>query len=413
VLRPRIRIVTFVLGVAVVTTAYARQSTGSESAAAVNKVLADAVARGDVPGVVAIATNSRGIIYQGAFGVADVRSRRPMTADTVFRIASMTKPVTSLAVMQLVEQGRLSLDDPAEKYLPQLENLKVFETFDPKTGAYTLRPVKKAPTVRHLLTHTAGFGYNFTSPIVRDFKPRAGESYAAGPLLFEPGEQWLYGTGIDWAGRIVEALTGKNLEAYFRDQIFGPLGMDDTAYNPSDDRQRRLAPVHRRGALGAFEVDPNQPAMSVTQFVGGGGLASTGPDYIRFLQMLLNQGTLNGARIVSTETVATLGRNHIGSVGVRAVKTAMPQRSSDFTFVADGRDKWGIGYMISAAAKPGGRSAGSLSWGGIHNTYFWLDPVRSVAGVILMQYLPFADPEALVLYDAFERGIYAMEEARR
>ena len=379
----------------------------SNTTAAIDKVLADAVARGDIPGVVAMVTDRRGILYQGAFGVADAASRRPMTVDTMFRIASMTKPVTSLAVMQLVEQGRLSLDDPAEKYLPQLANLKAFESFDAKSGAYTVRPAKRAPTVRHLLTHTAGFGYNFTSPIVRDFKPSSGESYAAGPLLFDPGEQWLYSTGIDWGGRIVETLSGKKLETYFRDHVFAPLGMTDTAYNPPDDRRSRLTVVHRRRPDGTFEVDPGQPPMSVAQPSGGGGLASTASDYIRFVQMLLNDGTLNGARIVAPETVATMGRNHIGSVGVRAVKTAMPARSSDFTFVADGRDKWGIGFMITADGKPGRRSAGSLSWGGLYNTYFWIDPSRGIAGVILMQFLPFADSKALAVYDEFERAVYA------
>ena len=388
----------------------ARQSapaSRSNATTAIDKVLADAVARGDVPGVVAMVTDRRGIVYQGAFGVADVSSGRPMAVDTMFRIASMTKPVTSLAVMQLVEQGRLSLDDPAEKYLPQLANLKVFDTFDAKTGAYTLRPAKRPPTVRQLLTHTAGFGYNFTSPIVRDFKPRTGEVYAAGPLLFEPGEQWLYSTGIDWGGRIVESLSGKKLETYFHDHIFMPLGMTETAYNPPDDRRPRLTVVHRRRSDGRFEADPVQPAWFVPQPVGGGGLASTASDYIRFLQMLLNQGALNETRIASAETIATMSRNQIGSVGVRAVKTAMPERSSDFTFVEDGRDKWGIGFMITAKGRQGRRSAGSLSWGGLNNTYFWIDPARGIGGVILMQFLPFADSKALALYDGFEQAVYA------
>ena len=378
----------------------------SNATAAIDKVLADAVARGDIPGVVAMVIDRRGIVYQGAFGVADAASGRPMTVDTIFRIASMTKPVTSLAVMQLVEQGRLNLDDPAEKYLPQLANLKVFDSFDAKTGAYTVRPAKRAPTVRHLLTHTAGFGYNFTSPIVRDFKPRAGEVYAAGPLLFEPGERWLYSTGIDWGGRIVESLSGQKLETYFHDHIFTPLGMTETAYNPPDGRRPRLTLVHRRRADGTFEVDPVQPAWTVSQPVGGGGLASTASDYIRFLQMLLNQGELNGTRILSAESVATMSRNHIGNVGVPAVKTAMPERSSDFTFVDDGRDKFGIGFMITAVGKPGRRSAGSLSWGGLHNTYFWIDPARGIGGVILMQFLPFSDSKALAVYDAFEQAVY-------
>ena len=395
------------LALALVLAADARQSPAPiRTSAAVDKVLADAVARGDVPGVVAMVTDRRGIVYQGAFGMADAGSRRPMRTDTIFRIASMTKPITSLAAMQLVEQGRLSLDDPAEKYLPQLANLQVFDTFDAKTGEYTLRRAKTAPTVRHMLTHTAGLGYNFTSAIVRDFRPRGGDTFAAGPLLFEPGTDWLYSTGIDWAGRIVESLSGKNLETYFRDHIFGPLKMLETSYNQPEDRRGRMALVHRRGTDGSFSAEAVQPAMSVAQFIGGGGLASTAVDYTRFLQMMLNQGTLNGARIVSPETVASMERNHIGSVGVRAVKTAMPERSSDFTFVADGRDKWGIGFMITADGKPGRRSAGTLSWGGINNTYFWIDPSKGIAGVILMQYLPFADSKALAVYDAFERQVY-------
>jgi methyl acetate hydrolase len=406
----RVKFAAVALAIVVAATTHARQPEPARRAAtAIDKVLSGAVARGDVPGVVAMATDRRGILYQEAFGVADAGSGRPLAVDTVFRIASMTKPVTSLAVMQLVEQGRLSLDDPAEKYLPQLANLKVFETFDAKTGEYTLRPAKRSPTVRHMLTHTAGLGYNFTSPILRDFKPRSGETYAAGPLLFDPGERWLYSTGIDWGGRIVEAISGQDLETYFRERIFKPLGMVDTAYNPPEDRQRRMTVVHQRLSDGRFQVDKVQPAMSVARPIGGGGLASTAADYIRFLQMLLNDGSLNGARIVSAETVAVMGRNHVGGVGVRAVKTAMPERSSDFTFVDDGRDKWGIGFMITTEGKPGRRSAGSLSWGGINNTYFWLDPARGIAGVILMQYLPFADSKALAVYDAFEREVYALK----
>jgi len=377
-------------------------------AASIDRVLSDSVKRGDIPGIVAMVVDRRDILYQGAFGIADVGSGRPLAVDAIFRIASMTKPVTTVAAMQLVEQRRVSLDEPAEKYLPDLANLKVFQTFDAQTGAYTLRQATRTPTVRHLLTHTSGLGYNFTSPIVRDFKPRTGEHYPAGPLLFEPGEQWIYGTGVDWAGRLVESLSGENLETYFRKHIFSPLGMADTFYNPPDDRRGRIVVVHRRRDDGRFEADPNQPPMTVTQFIGGGGLASTAADYVRFLQMFLNHGTLNGARILSADTVAEMERNQIGSVGVRALKTAMPERSSDFTFVADGRDKWGLGFLITADGVRGKRSAGSLSWGGINNTYFWIDPTRGIAAVILMQYLPFADSKALAVYDAFERAVYQL-----
>jgi CubicO group peptidase (beta-lactamase class C family) len=377
--------------------------------AAVDAVLADAVARKEIPGVVAIAADRSGVIYHGAFGVADLPSRRPLQRDSIFRIASMTKPVTSVAVMQLVEAGRLGLDDPASTYLPELADVKVFERFDGRTGAYTVRPAKKAVTVRHLLTHTGGFGYNFTSPVVRDFQPRDGEQFPAGPLLFEPGERWLYGSNSTWAGRLVEVLSRQPLEAYFRERIFAPLGMQETFYNVPEDKRARVVTVHRRNADGTFSVEPMQPPFTITRPIGDGGLSSTAADYIRFLQMLLGGGALGGGRVLSRETVALMGQNHIGGLGVPALKSAMPDRSADWTrLVADGRDKWGLGFLITATGRPGLRSAGSLSWGGINNTYFWIDPARGVAGVILMQFLPFADPRALAVYDAFERAVYRL-----
>ena len=196
--------------------------------AVLDEKLAAAVTRGDVPGLVVIAATRDRILYQGAFGKAEVGRERPMTADAIFRIASMTKAITSVAAMQLYEQGRFALDDPAEQHLPELANMMVVESFDQATGAYKVRPAAKKITIRHLFTHTSGLGYGFTSPIVRDFKPRAGEKYVAGPLLFEPGTQWIYGTSVDWLGRMVEKLSGQNLEEYFRDHIFTPLGMTDT-----------------------------------------------------------------------------------------------------------------------------------------------------------------------------------------
>jgi CubicO group peptidase (beta-lactamase class C family) len=337
-----------------------------------------------------------------------------MTTDALFRIASMTKAVTCVAAMQLFEQGRFSLDDPAEKYLPELANLSVFESFDSTTGAYKVRPAATKVTIRQLFTHTSGLGYGFTSPVVRDFKPREGEKYAAGPLLFEPGTQWIYGTSNDWVGRLVESLSGKNLEEYFRERIFVPLRMTDTFYNVPENKQPRLVTVHRRpeGRADAALVEtPNQPPRLLTVFNGGGGLSSTSSDYLRLLRMLLNGGQLDGARILSADTVALMGKNHIGTVGVPAVKTAQPDRSMDFTFINDGRDKWGLGFLITTDHVAGKRSAGSLSWGGIDNTYFWLDPTRGVAGVIMMQFLPFADTKALAVYDTFERAVYQLADA--
>jgi CubicO group peptidase (beta-lactamase class C family) len=318
--------------------------------------------------------------------------------------------------MQLVEQGRLGLDDPAEKYLPELAGVKVFESFDPASGAYRLRAAARPPTVRQLLTHTSGFGYPFTSATLRDFKPRAGETYPfGGPLLFDPGERWHYGTSTDVVGRLVEVLSGQKLEDYFREHIFAPLKMNDTFYDVPEAKGPRLVAQQQRAGEhmdGAVELQDPQPGLTIAAPVGGGGLASTADDYGRFMRMLLNGGTLDGVPVLKPETVALMGQNQIGAVSVPALKSALP-RSADFTFVADGRDKWGLGLLITVDQVPGKRSPGSMSWGGINNTYFWIDPTRGIAGVIMMQYLPFADAKALAVYDAFERGAYQLVKANR
>jgi len=319
-------------------------------------------------------------------------------------------------LMQLVEQGRVGLDDPAAKYLPELKDLKVIESFDPKTGDYKVRPAARPATVRHFLTHTSGLAYPFTSAIWRDFKPRAGEIYPfGGPLLFDPGERWHYSTSTDVVGKLVEAVSGQKLEDYFREHIFIPLKMDDTSYNvPEAKGPRLVAQQQRAGAQmdGAVELQNPQPGLTVAAPVGGGGLASTADDYSRFMRMLLNGGELDGARVLKPETVALMGQNQIGALGVPALKSALA-RSADFTFIADGRDKWGLGFLITADQVPGKRSPGSLSWGGINNTYFWIDPARGIGGVIMMQYLPFADAKALATYDTFERGAYQLANAER
>jgi methyl acetate hydrolase len=386
----------------------------SPEGAALDTSLRGAVERKDVPGVVALITDREHVLYQSAFGVADVATRRPLTSDALFRIASMTKPVTSVALMQLVEQGRIGLDDPAEKYLPELAGLKVIESFDAASGAYQLRPASRPPTVKHFLTHTSGLAYPFTSAIWRDFKPRAGETYPfGGPLLFDPGERWHYSTGIDVAGKLVEVISGQKLEDYFRQHIFAPLKMDDTSYNVPEAKGPRLVAQQQRAGEqmdGAIELQKPQPGLTIAAPIGGGGLASTAADYGRFMRMLLNGGALDGARVLKAETVALMGQNHIGAVLVRALKIALP-RSADFTFIADGRDKWGLGFLITTDQMPGKRSPGSLSWGGINNTFFWIDPARGIGGVIMMQYLPFADAKALGVYDVFERGAYQLVKA--
>jgi methyl acetate hydrolase len=407
--------IAFAAGVAVAAFAGPANAQNSQAQAALDTSLRSAVERKDVPGVVALVTDRKGVLYENAFGVADVATGRPLKMDALFRIASMTKPITTTALMQLVEQGKIGLDDPAEKYLPELKNLKVVESFDAKTGDYKLRPAASAPLVRHFLTHTSGLAYPFTSAIWRDFKPHAGETYPfGGPMLFDPGERWHYSTSIDVVGRLVEVVSGQKLEDYFHDHIFVPLKMTDTSYNvPEAKGPRLVAQQQRDGAKMDGPVVLQIPplvGLTIAEPIGGGGLASTADDYGRFMRMFLNGGELDGVRIIKAETVKLMSQNQIGVVSVPALKTALP-RSVDFTFIADGRDKWGFGFLITADQVPGKRSPGSLSWGGINNTYFWIDPARGIAGVIMMQFLPFADTKALAIYDTFERGVYQLVDA--
>jgi methyl acetate hydrolase len=394
----------------------AQTASPSPAGASIDASLRGAVERKDVPGVVALVTDRDHVLYQGAFGVADVATGRPLAPDALFRIASMTKPITSVALMQLVEQGKIALDDPAEKYLPELKNPQVVESFDAKTGDYKLRPAASRPLVRHFLTHTSGLAYPFTSAIWRDLKPHAGETYPfGGPMLFDPGERWHYSTSIDVVGRLVEVVSGEKLEDYFREHIFVPLKMSDTSYNVPESKGPRLVAQQQRAGDkmdGAVVLQDPQPGLAVATPIGGGGLASTANDYGRFMRMVLNGGELDGARVLKAETIKLMEQNQIGAVSVPALKAALP-RSADFTFIADGRDKWGYGFLITVDQVPGKRSPGSLSWGGINNTYFWIDPARGVAGTIMMQYLPFADAKALAVYDAFERDAYQLVKAER
>jgi methyl acetate hydrolase len=367
----------------------------------------------EVPGVVAMAANEKGVIYEGAFGTRDLAKGPAMTLDTMFRLASMTKAVTSVAAMQLVEQGKLQLDQPIGGILPELSAPQVLAGFD-DSGAPKLRPAKRPITLRHLLTHTAGFGYEIWDPsLIRYVKATGMPSIFTAklaslrlPLVFDPGERWEYGINLDWVGRAIEAVSGLPLEVYFRQHIFAPLAMADTDYVVSPAQQARLVSVHQRQADGSLQPGaPSDPPWREF-WSGGGGLYSTGRDYLVFLQMLLHQGRFNGAQLLRPQTVALMGQNQIGDIHAGILKTAMPERSNDVDFFPGMACKWGLGYMLTPQPGPNGRSAGSLTWAGIFNTYYWLDPQKRIAGVFLTQILPFADPKAVALYGEFESGIY-------
>jgi methyl acetate hydrolase len=383
-----------------------------------DQALRGAVESGSIPGVVAMAATDKGIVYEGAFGRRDRDKGPDITPDTVFWIASMTKAVTATACMQLVEQGKLSLEQPMGKLLPQLAEPKVLEGFD-ASGAPRLRPAKRQVTLRHLLTHTAGFVYSiWDEPMGRYEKvtglPFIGECRTASlnaPLMFDPGERWEYGINIDFVGRAVEAVSDQSLEVYFREHIFGPLGMNDSGFLISSAQKARVATMYNRKEDGSLEATPFEMPQRPEFFMGGGGLFSTPRNYMAFLQMLLREGNFNEARVLKPETVALMRQNHIGDLDVVTLKTVRPDLSRDANFFPGMVQKWGLSFDINTEPGPAGRSAGSLCWAGLFNTYFWLDPTKRVTGTMMTQMLPFADEKVLGLYAQFEKSLYGALKA--
>jgi methyl acetate hydrolase len=384
-----------------------------QSKAQIDQILRQKSEAKEIPGVVAMAANGNEVIYQGAFGKRDLSKTDDMTTDSVFWIASMTKAVTTAGAMQLVEQGKLELDAPIGTLLPDLASPQVLDGFDAK-GEPKLRPAKGAITLRQLMTHTAGFCYNMWNGDIGTYLDKTGlppvttckNDALKTPIATDPGTRWEYGTNIDFVGKAVEAASGKRLDAYLRDHLFAPLGMSDTSFKLTESQRKRLVGMHARGEDGALSSIPFEMEQEPEFHMGGGGLYSTADNYIRFCQMILNKGKGNGNQVLRPETVATMGQNHIGDLNVTKMTTAAPMYTNDVDLYPDMVKKWGLSFLINTAKTPEGRSAGSLAWAGLANTYYWIDPSRNVCGVILMQLLPFADAKCLEAFAGFERGIY-------
>ncbi len=377
-------------------------------------VLDDLIKSGGAPGVVAIAVNEHGPIYQGEAGTKGVGRSELMTPDTIFWYASMTKALVSAGAMQLVEQGRIKLDEPASDILPELAAPQVLEGFE-ADGAPRLRPARRPITPRHLLTHTAGFGYNWENgdilryiekydlPDLIHCKRRSLDQ----PLLADPGDRFVYGISIDWIGQLIEAVSGKSLRDYLRQNLFDPLGMDDTDFIQSAGQKARRATVHEKRPDGAIVPIEHEVEQNPEFFMGGGGLCGSPTDYAAFIQMMLSSGkSKTGQPVLRPETVALMGRNHAGPVHIAGVKSVMPNLANAVDFFPGQRQGWGLSFLINLEPSVQGRSPGSLSWAGLANTYFWIDPTERVGGLIMTQILPFADPAVLAAYNAFERAIY-------
>jgi methyl acetate hydrolase len=380
----------------------------------IDTVLRTPIEAGLIPGVVAVAADYSGVIYEGAFGRRVVDQPELMTLDSVFRIASMTKAITGAAAMQLVEKGRIGLEQPVGDVLPVIKNVQVLEGFD-GDGMPRLRDPKTRITLRHLLTHTSGYGYDIFNPDLARYVQTAGlpsilsrkNDALRVPLLFDPGSRWEYGIGLDLVGKVIEEVTGEDLESYFRRHILDPLGMHDTSFLSRDDMARRLVGTHMRGPDGkpiAISIEPLEEAEFYT---GGAGLFSTAPDYLIFTRMLLAGGIFNGVEVLKPETVELMARNAIGDLNVPMVRSNNPALALEVETFPGQVKKWGLTFLINTQDVDGFRSAGSLTWGGVHNTYFWIDIKKRITAVALMQLLPIGDPHVQETMIAFERTLYA------
>lgn len=376
-----------------------------------NTILSDAVTAGDVPFVVAMSGNSNGVTWSGAAG-----ERIPgvaATEDTVFRIFSMSKAVGSTAAMILIDRGKLIPDTPVEEILPQFSDIKILDGFDGDTPR--LRTPEIKATVRHLATHTSGFVYEFWNGDIPKYMEATGhltilsglKSSLNYPLVFEPGERWDYGIGIDWLGQVVEAVDGRRIDAFCREEILDPLGMLDTNFEVTDSIANRLAAIQARGEDGQFANFEIAPPSNPEFYGMGHALYSTAPDYMRFVRMFLNKGQLDGCRILSEGGVEKMLANHVGELRVGMLKTVAPEVTADAEFFPGFEKTHSLGFMRMEEDVPEMRAAGSQAWAGVLNTHFWFDTARDVAGLIMTQSLPFAEPRFIKVYERFEQAVYA------
>lgn len=384
---------------------------------AIDELLEAGVAGGRAPGVVAAMVDRDGLTYLGSAGERSIGTGVSMTTDTVGAIFSMTKAITGAAAMQLVQQGRIELDAPAGDSCPELSGTpRVLDGFDAE-GQPILRDATSPVTLRNLLTHTSGYVYDIWNQDMGKWYEVSGTAPLSSqrldglktPLSFDPGTQWEYGIGIDWVGIMIERVTGSTLGEYMAEHLFEPLGMVDTGFAHTDEMLARAAAMHVRlpdASMMAIDL----PAPENPEFeMGGGGLHSTMTDYARFMRMILNDGELDGTRVLAAESVAQMASNQMGDLRVRKLKTAAPVLSNDAEMFPDVAKSWGLTFQINESAASTGCPAGTLSWAGLANSYFWIDRTNGIAGCYLSQILPFADQGSIDLFYDFQRAVYAAQ----
>jgi methyl acetate hydrolase len=377
-----------------------------------DEIFAGAVASGAHVGGAAIAATADGVLYEAGFG-SKVAGGEPIPADQLFRIASMTKAMATAGVLQLAEGGRLTLDDEIASVIPEAAHLQVLDGFDGDTPI--LRAPATAPTIRQLLNHTAGFGYAFLNDDLARYHEVTGtpsvllftRSMFDLPLVNDPGTVWEYGISVDWAGLVIERVTGQSLGDYLAENLWGPLGMTHTTFDPDEAAQQALMPMHSRLPDGSLV--PNGVELPIPPEVhsGGGGSYSTVGDYARFMRALLRGGELDGTRILSEASVDLMFTDSLGDISLpTGISSSDPALSNNVEFppVPQG---FSLGLHLFNVDLPGLRKAGSGDWSGLTNCYYWIDRASGVCGAVLTQVLPYFDEGIVGTALGFEAAVYA------
>jgi CubicO group peptidase (beta-lactamase class C family) len=379
----------------------------------IDGLLEQAAADGSVPGAIAVVGDADGVRYEGAFGTRRVPDEVPVEIDTVVWLASMTKPFVSVAALQLLQSGRIGLEQPVGEILPEFGALPVLDGFDGDEPR--LRPPATPATIRHLFTHTSGAGYFFLNADLKRWyeltgtpSPTSGAlvSLTEAPLIADPGTRWEYGLSTDWLGRVVEAVSGQNLAEYCAEHVFAPLGMVDTTFTPSDEQIARSMALHARLPDGSL-VPAALELATPEYFSGGSGARGTAGDYLRFMRALLRGGELDGERVLEPETVDLMFTDHLRGAPIPPVMhSTVPELTNDVPGfpVAQG---WGLGLHLVLEDMPAMRRSGAGDWAGLANCYFWIDRTTGVVAALCSQVLPFFDPGVVETVFAFERAVYA------
>lgn len=377
----------------------------------IDNILEDA-AQQKVPAVSAAVISKDADLYKGHFGFKDLENKDPVDDNTLFRIASMTKAITSTCIYQLIDKDILSLDTNLKDFFPEISDKKVIRGFD-DNGDPILCDVSIDINIGHLLTHTSGFAYEIWNESIAKLVEKGdlqsafanNDEFLKAPLVFEPGSDWEYGIGIDWLGVLIEKINECSLQEYMHTHIFEPLGMSNTSYDLDKNKHSRVAKVYGRNNYEYSEMPFEVPEKS-SFYSGGGNLISNLEDYSKFLRIFLNSGKGSQKQIISESSIASMLSSLNEELLMKKMLTQVPMLSNDVDFFPTSAKSWSPGFMVNHEDIKSGRPKNSSGWAGLFNSFFWIDPKNEIAALILMQMLPFSEEGCFTTLQEFEASIY-------